>query len=340
MKRRYGSPIMGINMQVCNRKGNANLRYAFTLVEVLIALSILAAILIFTSSIINQTLLVWRTSINKIETFQSARSGFDQITKNLSQATLNTYYDYDNPVKPTRYIRKSELAFVIGSSGTNKLPGEIDTGQSIFFSAPLGYTLNATSYGGMESLLNTCGYYIEFDKNRSIPSHIDELANPYRYRLMQLLVPTEKKNIYDKSMESSNSWFSNYTNVDAQPIAENIIALVIMPLDPASSSPIVFDEYDLDTRSGAELNPQPATAHQLPPAIKITMIAIDEESAKQLENKSLKPKKISNILAGKFSDPSSYEDDLQKVEAELNESGISYKIFNSSVLLRESKWTK
>ena len=98
--------------------------------------------------------------------FRQARDGFDAISRRLSQATLNTYWDYDDPNVPTRYIRQSELRFLSGP--TEGLAGATGGGRrwpthGLFFQAPLGVSQpGADELTGMTTLLNSWGYFIEF----------------------------------------------------------------------------------------------------------------------------------------------------------------------------------
>lgn len=310
---------------------------AFTLVEVLVSTAIVIILLLLMLSVISQTSSIWRRSYGSVEAFQDARLAFDVITRNLSQATLNAYLDYDNSTNPSRYLRMSELAFDAGPAGAGGLPGTAGTGQAVFFQAPLGYATNATSYGGLEGLLNTCGYFVSFTTNNSIPSHVAAGGNPYRYRLMQMLVPAEKNDIY--KTRSGRAWFSAYTDA-ARPLADNIIALLIRPQDPAAAPADITTNYSYDTRDGADADPQPDQAHQLPPVILVTMVAVEEAASRRLDAGGAQPAAIAGALSGKFHDPALFQSDLDSLTSELNAARISYRVFSSAVPIRESKWTK
>lgn len=318
---------------------------AFTLVELLVAMTVLILIVALVLSIITQASSVWRRSNEGMEAFQSARLGFDLITRNLSQATLNTYLDYDDPTNPTRYLRKSELAYLSAPAGLNNLPGTAGAGEALFFQAPASYATNDL-YKNMEALLNTCGYFVSYTTNNSLPAHVAAggSPNPYRYRLMQLLAPTEENKIY--AAAAGNAWFTNYTGSNfVRPVADNVIALIIRPQDPAVLPPaqadIVTNSFTYDTRANALASPQPVTAHQLPPVVQVTMVAIDETAAKRLDDGSAQqPLLISGALSGKFQTPAAFETDLSQLEDSLNANRIGYRVFSSAVPIRESKWTK
>ncbi|XHR31082.1 MAG: Verru_Chthon cassette protein C [Chthoniobacteraceae bacterium] len=309
---------------------------AFTLLELFISLGILVLILVVVSSVITQASSLWRNSTSRVEAFQSARTGFELLTSRLSQATLNTYLDYDNATTPTTYLRKSELAFVCGYSGTSGFPGTLGCGQAIFFQAPLGYVSDKTSYGHLGSLMNTCGYYVQYTVNNTIPPHVSPAANPSRYRLMQLMVPSESDTVYTAT---NNDWVTGFTN-QSRPLADNVIALIIRQQDPGAVLPDIPDlskDYTYDSRIAVS-GTQQVTTNQLPPVIQVTMVAIDEPSAKRLEERHSDD--ISAALNGKFQLTSSYTGDLEDLESALRKAHIQYRIFSTAIPIRESKWTK
>lgn len=325
--------------------GGARAGKGFTLIELLAATAVFSLILMVTLSALGQASGLWKNASAKIEAFQSARNAFDLVTRNLSQATLNTYLDYDNPNTPTRYLRQSDLRFVSGLAGVG-LPGTPTTGSAAFFQAPANYTTNTASFGSLESLLNTCGYFVQFSDDPLRPPHVKS-AGKFRFRLMQLLTPTENDIIFTSTNATDYKWFSDYAGTNNYgktllPVADNIIALVIEPRDPAPGSAPLSPGYIYNTGIdglGAD-GKQLITAHQLPPVVQVTMVAIDEASAVRLENGGAVPSVIANALAGKFQNASTYEQNLADLRSALSQAGIQYRVFSSAVPIRESKWTK
>lgn len=340
------------------------LRQGFTLVEVLVASVVFTLLLMVAMSVLGQASSVWRRSADRVEAFQSARLGFDLLTRNLSQATLNTYNDYFDSnnrtlasygdalltrtnFMPVRYGRQSELQFVCGPAGKSSLPGTPDTGSAVFFQAPLGYSQTNT-FAKLQSLLNPCGYYIQFTNNSSIPPFVNA-DNVYRYRLMQFLAPSEKSTVYG-SVTNLNptdySWFLTPIRTETnsvQPIADNIIALVVRPCDPAQANTApdaLVREYAYNSRLNANINPQPITANQLPPALLVTMIAIDESSARRIAAGNTPPAAIQSALGGRFQDAGSFDSDLESVKKDLTDANIQYRVFDTVVPILETKWTK
>jgi uncharacterized protein (TIGR02599 family) len=205
----------------------ASRRSAFTLVEMMVSTSILALVMLMLLSTVDQTQKIWTRSTSKVSQFQSARAAFEAMTRNLSQATLNTYYDVERSTEaadfgePIAYARASELHFVSGKAAQDKLLGD-DTAKfpthAVFFQAPLGVTSeedpNAATAGGnsvpvkryrsLSSTLSAIGYYIEWGADTEVPQFLKTMQQGetsmiperYRFRLKEVIQPTEALSIY------------------------------------------------------------------------------------------------------------------------------------------------
>ena len=204
-------------------------QHGFTLVELLVSTALIAGIMLLLLGTVDQTHRVWQRSKSKTEQFQSARAAFDAMTRRLSQATLNTYWKAHEASIATsadkadfKFRRQSELQFVTGPTArffgaSPKLANINDPidenypGHSMFFAAPLGQTEyvdpSATTNPGklrtlrsLDSALTACGYFVEFGDDPSMPTILRNKIPPYpprfRYRLMELMVPTENYNVY------------------------------------------------------------------------------------------------------------------------------------------------
>ncbi len=111
---------------------------------------------------------------------------------------------------------------------------------------------------------------------------------------MEFLQPAEDLAIYklpaDGSAAEYSRWFTNFlppnvavTQAPVRVLAENIIALIVLPeLSPhdadAATNPLA-PQYRYDSRAG---NITDRTKHQLPPLLRVVMVAIDEPSAARL----------------------------------------------------------
>jgi len=220
----------------------------FTLVELLVSVSILALIMVILIGMTNQISQTWRSTTGKIEQFQEARDGFESMTRKLSQATLNTYWDLFN-VKvggrdvPKDFLRQSELRFISGPM-SELAPNAMRPTHGVFFQAPLGFAEDEKALGGLENLLNTWGYFIEIgDDADSRPSFLqNRVPIRWRTRLVELMQPTEKMSVYDLDLQGKPdpgpniqrdlSWFRpalSRADRSVRVVAENIVALIIWP---------------------------------------------------------------------------------------------------------------
>jgi uncharacterized protein (TIGR02599 family) len=299
-------------------------RSGFTLVEVLVSSAVLAMLL---------GMLAWSTSFSlstvgraeaKIDQFGAARAGFDRLTATLSQATLNTYWDYDNPAAPTKYVRKSDLRFLIEAGPRG--------GHAVYFQAPLARGIRE----GTAGLLNAVGYSVDFNENVWRPGHVT--LPRWRYRLMQGIQPAENLSVFNAPI-TSTGWKTALGDPTqaAFPLAENVIAMVLWPRLPQSQDP-----------QGTQLSPNflynsgagtPVQSAQLPPEIQVTLTVIDEASASRMDLGNLPPTVISNALAGRFALAADFEKDLAAVQNQLTAAGVNHLVLSSSVVLRESKWS-
>jgi uncharacterized protein (TIGR02599 family) len=333
----------------------------FTLVEVLVASSIVALLVAMLITMVTQTSRIWRSTSGKVEEFRGASDAFDSMTRHLQQATLNTYLDYNNPQNPTSYMRQSQLRFLSGpaSSILNNvsLPSTISS-MAIFFQAPNGFSTNSSN-SILQNALNTRGYFIEYaaDSNGR-PSF---LSGPpkYRYRLMEFMEPTEKLSVYNYTTNPS------YTNIDwitnslisgsTRPVhvlAENVIAMVVLPkLSPAdisiwnaagsnySASSLAsnyFYSSAVNGNTSAPVDPNLNTHHQLPPVVQVTLIAVDETSAIRFPSVYAN---LTNTTMSLFTSAPSYGADLATLQSVLASNHMNFRIFTTDVMIRAAKWS-
>ena len=194
---------------------------AFTLVEILVSLVVLLLLIVIVATMASMTSSVWHRTVGAVGQFRAAQDAFESITRRLSQATLNTYWDYDNPSAPTKYIRQSELRFLSGpgiaGSGTSTPPRPT---HSIFFQAPMGFVVSGSTgdtvyqtYRGMENLLNTWGYYIEYGSDTAFrPSFLTSQPQT-RFRLMEYMESSPSLSLYWYEAQAAASGTNYHTNL-------------------------------------------------------------------------------------------------------------------------------
>lgn len=342
-------------------------RSGFTLIEVALSMVILSIILLVAVQVLNQTQRAWKRGVTRVEQFREARMAFDSITDNLRQAILNTYqaYQYNNGSTPTipssknqaptKYIRQSELQFITGPAQT-LLPGgqaAMLVTHAIFFQARLGLS-DRVGYEGLNRLLCGRGYFIMYSDNTAFrPKHVT--AKSQRFRLWEYRPTAEENTVY--SVKPGQWFLKAPTNIitasetittpaDTRPIAENIIALIISPQvttdDAALKNTTPYwiapkYTYDSTVLANATSDSPQGTQHMLPPRVVVTLVAIDEASARKLAEKY--PDNMPQLVpAGAFTLCANRQKDLQDLETKLRSEQLNYQVFSTTINMRNSKW--
>ena len=332
---------------------------AFTFTEVLVSAAIIVTMMGFLLMVMDQTARIWAGTAAKVEQFRGARTGFERVSTRLSQATLNTYWDYNSPTAPTRYERRSELRFISGSAPAllGISAGATRITHAIFFNAPMGVT-GDVNYSGLANALNTLGNFTEFgDDTGQRPAFITAAMVPprWRFRLMEFSQPTENFSVYQftngNAGNTKKQWFT--TDVNGAPalkrvIAENVVALIITPrLAKAEELPLQTNAthsplaplYTYDstgTNATAQLNPK----NQLPPVVQLTMIAMDDKSADKLDLDATKADVFGITKSNLFADTRKLTEDLTTLEGTLVAKRLRYRIFTTNVHIRAAKWSR
>ena len=139
----------------------------------LVAIAVLSIILLLATALITRTSSVWVYSSSKMAENRESRVGFNSLVQRLSSATVDQYYGYTYTNAnlgtanaavyiPSSYVRRSELRFISGQSSVMNTTVTSSPTDAVFFTAPLGIVSNTALYGHLPSLLNVCGYYIQW----------------------------------------------------------------------------------------------------------------------------------------------------------------------------------
>lgn len=377
-------------------------RTGFTLVELLVSMTILAILMTLVAQVLAMVQKTWVRTNSRVSQFREARAAFDTMSRNLSQATLNAYWQNgfnqltadvigESRREAVSYVRKSELQFVSGRTA-----GLFETGASasnypgygVFFQAPLGVTnFNPTADGvtqadtaNMVNLLCGRGYFVSWgDDNAFRPSilaGVETVRPRFRYRLMEYAPPAEANRIYDATLRPivpdfgdstatavshSKEWFQDAisntaTTGDAatghgytRPVADNVIALIISPMVEGNNAgnrvpTWIAPNYEYDStavaNTGGGLGPQ-GTQHQLPPALKLTLVAIDQQTAEILAEDSqggASPNLLGSSGAA-FATAASYESDLEALKTFLTNNHYTFRVFTTVISLKQAKWS-
>jgi len=320
----------------------------FSIVEVMVAVAILGLLLVLLLQMIHYASTSTQRLKEKAQAYERARTVFDIISRSLSQATLATEYDYYNAARmarlditnatdlsnfiPANYGRYSSLHFV---SGKSLLPGTNHT-HAIFFQAPLDFSSNASlAFLPSSGLMNAIGFYIEkTDDAVRGPLGMENLSGRVRYRLMMYLQPTENLDVYRD--DSQLEWFRRDLAEHSHELAENIVALAILPKYPddmGRPAGALAPDYEYNTRTNWTGQPQPVQMHQLPPVVRVFMAAIDERTAERLPD-------LGDSFRELFTDPEEFNANVKTVEDTLREAGAYYHLFQTDVPVRTAKWSE
>jgi uncharacterized protein (TIGR02599 family) len=218
----------------------------------------------------------------------------------------------------------------------------------------------------------------ELDRPRLLTDLPNAPSPRPRYRLMEFRQPTEyfqayKLNLRDMASNSSRPqlyrWFTEglYSvnsewNTQIQPsgtqgffrttrvVADNIIAMILRPraadqiegVAGASAAPIAPD-FHYDTRrfqwEGGVRGQR--SRHILPPILDITFVAVDENSFIQFAaREKIRSAEDDPVLVNEsyFRESQQFNKDLQNLEQDLLRRKLDYRVFTTSIRLRESRW--
>lgn len=335
----------------------------FSLIEMMVSMSILSVLMLMLTVVLDQVQKSWRYSESRISQFREARVAFDLMTKNIGQASLNTYWNLKDDDKDglfDGYYRTSELHFISLDADTlGGSPNQKPVGQGVFFQAPLGFS---GQYRNLNNLFNGRGYFVAFGSDKKFkPSFVDS-EDRYRFRLMEFRPRAEDNQIFEDGREGRekgeaqnfDAWFKQSLSGIGEgdfeshlnPIAENILTLVISPRDSLEVSSAsrkatysrIAPNYGFDSNSSEEGFSD--FSQQVPPLVRVTMVAIDEAAAVRYTTAGgTMPAELMAPLSGLFKSTDSYSEDIQRLTDALNELKVSHKVFSSMVMLRSAKWS-
>jgi uncharacterized protein (TIGR02599 family) len=265
--------------------------HGFSLVELLLSMTVLTSIMLMFVGLLDQTQKTWEFSRTQISQFREARLAYDIISKNVSQATLNAYFeqvdakgkrasDYPDPKDfvPKEFQIQSELQFRTMQARDLRVAGIVTPGpgHALFFQAPLGSTANQV-YGPLTNLLNGRGYFVALVSDDSFrPTFLASMYEPkIRYRLMEFLPPTERNQVYAAANEADANggqltdrakWITVPLGAGGnagslRPLAENIVAFLVSPREAVADTGRTTGVADLAALTAADRD---ATARVAP----------------------------------------------------------------------------
>jgi uncharacterized protein (TIGR02599 family) len=343
-------------------------RSAFSLIELMVAMGILTILMLMMTALLDQIQRSWRFSESRISQFREARVAFDMMAKNIGQGSLNTYWDMviNEEGDIEKYAPTSELHFITLNDVSGALPAtstQKPIGHAIFFQAPLGFS---TEYRNLNNLFNARGYFVSFGSDERFKPSFVKSPERYRFRLMEFRPPAESNQVFqdgkderDKGQDQKfDQWYKQALSVGEgdfeshlNPLAENILTIIISPrdsLEDAGSSrnqnfSTIAPKYSYDSNDTARVKDPndefSSFTQQVPPLIRLTMVAIDEAAAVQNASGATMPTNIVGSLEALFQQTQNFAQDIETLSRELNEKKVNHKVFTTMVLLRSAKWT-
>jgi len=328
-------------MRSCCPRRDLRDRAGFTLLEALATLVVLLLVFAVLVKFLDSIEQAWRQGAS--DPFAEAQSAFETVAQSLSSATLESYQDYADisgafrgpagtAFVPDHLARRSDLAFVCGSrllAGS----GRVTAASSVFFTVPGGQT-QTQSQAGMNRLFNASGYFVEFGDDDTAPAFFDGTARR-RWRLKEIAQPSESLQVFAST--TSGPWISQLAGSGTKPpvLAENVIALVILPERNANDNGAALaPNFNYDSRDSANA----LTFAQLPPRVRIALVAIDEPSAQVLaaRNGTAPPALVAPTL---FQQAAKWDADLAALDASLTAAGIHHRTFQRDIVVTASAWT-
>lgn len=233
---------------------------AFTLLELLTAMAVLALLLVVLMGFLSSATTLWRANENRVDSFREARAAMSVISRDF-QSVL--------PTTNTNFFRYNDPAF--RPSGAITTAGGWTNGIVFFLSAlPTSAQWSSTTN---KSDVCQVGYFVGYGKSSaSTNSDVRETLNLYRYFL------------------GSNDTFARLLNTN-NPVFPTDLSLLDSRVELLARNIISFktSAYTVVTTTNnpaslAQFSPSAATP--MPDLIDIEIEAVNQETSRRLESRT------------------------------------------------------
>ncbi len=252
---------------------------AFSLVEVLVATTVLAVIVCLLGVMMGSVSASWNQATNRTETGLSTRAIADYIQTDLASALL-----------PVNNSDQSNLQFILNSSN---VPSEYKNGDALFWQSPVA---NDTTYGDIAEV----GYFVKWTT---------DTQNKPKPILCRFFVEPASSGTASPNFliyQSPSNWL-NQAIIDAVApgtadqnyaglFAENVVAIWFRCFDSQGSPYAQFD---------SRATPADNTKSRLPYCVQVSFVVLDSRRAARL-NSTLKAALVS--LTSTVSDDTAAKD--------------------------------
>lgn len=349
-----------------------------TLIELLVAMSILVVVMLAITAAMGTMQNMWVRIRGKADAFRGTRIALDTMAQRVNQATLHSRWEM-NPdpatAAKTPYVRGSDLHFVSGPASLLLAPAGRYSGHALFFQGPFGEPASST---GQESVLEydqlghtLCGwgYFVEFGSDdQERPDFLVNVQDRFpprrRFRLWEFRQPAQGLTLFEMNEDTPpKTLLSTYTSKEqiyewfnkplrsqdrrtrhASVVAENILALIVTPFDPAKAEVERFEcapmgHYDsrLFQQPGADPRASFLSQNRLPPALRLTVIALSEDSWQRMTTGEIEAtaNKLKTEVSSRFTQPDRFEQDLDSLTGQLNRIKMGYRVITTNLKMPE-----
>lgn len=255
----------------------------WTLVEVLVSMSILALLVVVMAEALNTTQRSWLANRSAAERRQAVDSATGALSRELRQATLQARAGYDTTLN--QVVRDSDLHFVCGPAVELMSGVSGVCGDAVFFQRP-------AADGNVQRALQARGFFVQYGGDEAWrPSFPTATPVRRRFRLLQFHQPAASLTLFrPTSVIGQTSRLAQVTSrADlyqwfAQPVsdstayasmvsvvAENVVAMIVQAT-PGSARCYDTRRYQWEAGSADAV----VSRHQLPGMMDLTLVMVDE----------------------------------------------------------------
>jgi prepilin-type N-terminal cleavage/methylation domain-containing protein len=223
---------------------------AFTLLELLVALAVLALLITVLMGLVDSAAKLWRESEARVDAYREARAALNVMQRDLRNAVATTNQNFFR-LNTDAYAQLADA-----EKNTNYA-------SAVFFLS--AQPANAQASGQNRSDVCQVGYFLAYGKTSMSPAaQTEQTMNLYRYFL------------------SSDPTFQAFTNTNSPPFNANLtptdLNVELLARNIKSIRLTARDTNGLPYVAG--------TNSALPPLVEIEMIALNQDAAGKLRTKS------------------------------------------------------
>ena len=349
-----------------------------TLIELLVAMAVLIIVMLAITAAMGTMQNLWVRVRGKADAFRNTRIALDTMVQRVNQATLNSRWEPNTDTATQAQeprLRTSDLHFVSGPAATLLSDGSRYMGHALFFQGPYGEPASESNqqtqltYDQLGHTLCGWGYFVEFGSDASErPSFLNSVQDRFpprrRFRLWEFRQPAQELSLFEMdtqtppkpkidgaaSREQLYEWFtqplreSDAKRRHASVVAENILALVITPFDPArvesgnqyrQAPDGHFDSRRYQWEPGTDAGK--LSRSRLPPVLRLSVIALSEDSWMRMTDGEIESAatRLRAEISNRFTQPGNLEQDIDALTTTLNEMKIGYRIITLNLKMPE-----